>query len=120
MAGPQADFDEGNHYSGMFYEQSGRAVIATPGFSMFGDASGSYAIARIADKATHDSWFHKDDWNQFVVVAIGHSTSIYMNGHLVTQFVDFDPKYFRSSGKIGVESESLGDLWVRNISVKKL
>ena len=43
-----------------------------------------------------------------------------MNGHLVTEFVDFDPKYFRSSGKIGVESESLGDVWVRNISVKKL
>ena len=120
MAGPQADFDESNHYSGMFYEQSGRAVIATPGFSMFGDASGSYAIARIADKATHDSWFHKDDWNQFVVVAVGHSTSIYMNGHLVTQFVDMDPKYFRSSGKIGVESESMGDLWARNISIKKL
>ena len=120
MAGPQADFDEANHYSGMFYEQSGRAVIATPGYSMFGDASGSYAITQIADKAMHDSWFHKDDWNQFVVVAVGHSTSIYMNGHLVTEFVDLDPRYFRSSGKIGVESESLGDVWVRNISIKKL
>ncbi|SEB88275.1 3-keto-disaccharide hydrolase [Terriglobus roseus] len=120
MAGPQADFDEANHYSGMFYEQSGRAVIATPGYSMYADATGSWALAQIADKATHDSWFHKDDWNQFVVVAIGHSVSIYMNNHLVTQIVDTDPKYFRSAGKIGVESESLGDLWVRNISIKKL
>jgi hypothetical protein len=120
MAGPQADFDEGNHYSGMFYEQSGRAVIATPGYSMYADATGSWAMAQIADKAMHDSWFHKDDWNQFVVVAIGHSTSIYMNGHLVTQIVDTDPKYYRSAGKIGVESESIGDLWVRNISIKKL
>ena len=104
----------------MFYEQSGRAVIATPGYSMFGDASGSFAIAKIADKATHDAWFHKDDWNQFVIVAVGHTTSIYMNGHLVTEFVDLDPKYFRSSGKIGVESESTGDVWVRNITIKKL
>jgi hypothetical protein len=120
MAGPQADFDESNHYSGMFYEQSGRAVIATPGYSMYADATGSWALAQIADKATHDSWFHKDDWNQFMIVAIGHSVSIYMNNHLVTQIVDTDPKYFRSAGKIGVESESLGDLWVRNISIKKL
>ncbi len=120
LAGPQADFDEGNHYSGMFYEQSGRAVLATPGYSMFADANGSYAIARIADKATHDAWFHKDDWNQFIVVCIGHSTSIYMNGHLVTQFVDTDPKYFRASGKIGIESESTGDLWARNIYIEKL
>ena len=120
LAGPQADFDEGNRYSGMFYEQSGRAVIATPGYSMFGDDTGSFAMAQIADKAMHDSWFHKDDWNQFVIVAIGHSYSIYMNGHLVTQFVDLDPKYFRSAGKIGVESESTGDLWTRNIMIKKL
>ncbi|MEG9433954.1 3-keto-disaccharide hydrolase [Terriglobus sp. ADX1] len=120
LAGPQADFDEGNKYSGMFYEQSGRAVIATPGYSMYGDVSGSYAMAKIVDKAQHDEWFHKDDWNQFIVVAIGHSTSIYMNGHLITQFVDIDPTYFRPSGKIGVESESTGDLWVRNISIKKL
>ena len=120
MAGPQADFDEGNHYSGMFYEQSGRAVIATPGYSMYADASGSYSLAKLFDKAQHDAWFHKDDWNQFILVCIGHSTSIYMNGHLVTQMVDTDPKYFRSSGKIGVESESTGDLWARNIYLKKL
>ncbi|MGI4854483.1 MAG: 3-keto-disaccharide hydrolase [Janthinobacterium lividum] len=120
MAGPQADFDQANHYSGMFYEQSGRAVIATPGYSMYADASGSYAMAKLFDKAQHDEWFHKDDWNQFIVVALGHSVSIYMNGHLVTQIMDTDPKYFRASGKIGVESESLGDLWARNISIKKL
>jgi hypothetical protein len=120
MEGPQADFDANNHYSGMNYEQHGRAVIATPGYSMYADANGSWALAQIADKATHASWFHKDDWNEFVVVAVGHSTSIYMNGHLVTQFVDYDPKYFRSSGKIGIESESTGDLWVKDIYIKKL
>lgn len=120
MAGPQADFQADNAYSGMFYEQSGRAVIAMPGFSMFADANGSYAMAKLFDKATFDSWFHKDDWNQFVIVAIGHSVSIYMNGHLITQMVDTDPKYFRAAGKLGVESENTGDLYARNISIKKL
>lgn len=120
MAGPQADFVADNKYSGMFYEQSGRAVIALPGMSMFADANGSYAMAQLVDKPTFDSWFHKDDWNQFMVVAIGHATSIYMNGHLITQFVDTDPKYFRATGKLGVESESEGDLYTRNIWIKKL
>lgn len=104
MAGPQADFQADNNYSGMFYEQSGRAVIAMPGFSMFADANGSYAMAKLFDKATFDSWFHKEDWNQFIIVAIGHSVSIYMNGHLITQMVDTDPKYFRAAGKIGVST----------------
>jgi hypothetical protein len=120
MAGPQADFDAKDAYPGMFYEQSGRAVIATPGYSLYADATGSWAMAQIADKATLSSWFHKDDYNQFVVVALGHSTSIYMNGHLITHLDDTDPKYFRPTGKIGVESESTGDLWVKNISIKKI
>ncbi len=121
MAGPQADFEADNKYSGMFYEQSGRAVIAMPGYSIFADANGSYATAKLFnDKATFDSWFHANDWNQFMVVAIGHSVSIYMNGHLITQIVDTDPKYFRAKGKLGVESESTGDLYTRNIWIKKL
>jgi hypothetical protein len=120
MAGPQADFDAKNQFAGMNYEQLGRAVIATPGYSMFADLNGSWAVAPIVDKATRDGWFKTDDWNQFIIVAVGHSTSIYMNGHLITQLVDFDPKYFRTSGKIGVESENTGDLWTRNIMIKKL
>jgi hypothetical protein len=120
MEGPQADFDAGNHFSGMNYEQHGRAVISIPGYSIYADKNGSWAVSKIADKATLDSWFHKDEWNQFMIVAVGHSTSIYMNGHLVTQLVDFDPKYFRSAGKIGVESESTGDVYVKNVYIKKL
>ena len=120
MAGPQADFDRNNNFSAMNYEQGGRSIMATPGYSLFADASGVKYISQIATKDELNSWFHKDDWNQFIVVAIGHSTSIYMNGHLVTQLIDVNPAYFRSSGKIGIESESFGDLWARNISIKKL
>jgi hypothetical protein len=120
MAGPQADFDRNNNYSAMNYEQGGRGIMAMPGYSLLADASGVKATAQIATKDQLDSWFHKDDWNQFMVVALGHSTSIYMNGHLITQLIDLDPKFFRSSGKIGIESESTGDLWARNIYIKKL
>lgn len=120
MAGPQADFDEGNNFSAMNYEQGGRGIIATPGYSLYADANGTYVMSKIAEKAELDSWFHKDDWNQFMIVCMGHSTSIYMNGHLVTQFIDDNPKYFRSSGKFGIEAESSGDIYARNISVEKL
>lgn len=120
LFGPQADFDRNNNFSAMNYEQGGRGIMATPGYSLLADESGVKATAQIATKEQLDSWFHKDDWNQFIVVAIGHSTSIYLNGHLVTQLIDVNPKYFRSSGKIGVEAESTGDEWARNISIKKL
>jgi hypothetical protein len=120
MAGPQADFDRNNNFSAMNYEQGGRGIMATPGYALYADASGVKATAQIATKDQLDSWFHKDDWNQFMIIAVGHSTSIFMNGHLVTQLTDENPANFRSSGKIGVESESTGDLWTRNISIMKL
>jgi hypothetical protein len=120
MAGPQADFDRNNNFSAMNYEQGGRGIMATPGYSLIADSDGIKAVAQVATKEQLDSWFHKDDWNQFIIVAIGHSTSLYMNGHLVTQLIDQDPKYFRTSGKIAIESESTGDLWTRNVSIKKL
>lgn len=120
LFGPQADFDRNNNFSAMNYEQGGRGIMATPGYSLVAEPGSVKSAAQVATKEQLDSWFHKDDWNQFMIVAIGHSTSIYMNGHLVTELLDLDPKYFRSSGKIGIESESTGDLWARNINIKKL
>ncbi|SEB50837.1 3-keto-disaccharide hydrolase [Terriglobus roseus] len=120
MAGPQVDFDRNNNFSGMNYEQGGRGIIARPGYALYADSDGVKSLAQIATKDVLDSWFHKDDWNQFVVVALGHSTSIFLNGHMVTQMIDNDSRFFRSSGKIGIESEATGDLWVRAVSVKKL
>jgi hypothetical protein len=43
-----------------------------------------------------------------------------MNGHLVSVFIDNDPSYFRASGKIGLEVESTGGYYTRNIWLKRL
>ena len=119
--GPQADFNGTNDYSGMFYEQGGRAIIALPGHILYSEPGKPVAdLGTLADKATLDSWFKKNDYNQFVIVAKGNSVSILMNGHLVTQFVDTDPTYFRSGGKIAIEVEATGELWAHNFYLKKL
>jgi hypothetical protein len=121
LNGPQADFDAGNNFSAMFYEQGGRGIIALPGHALLAEKGKPVQdLATIADKATLDSWFHKDDFNQFMIVAKGNTTSLYMNGHLVTVFIDNDPTYFRGSGKIGPEVEATGEYWVRNIWMKRL
>lgn len=121
MNGPQADFNATNDYSGMFYEQGGRAILALPGHVLYSEHGKPVAdLATLADKGALDSWFKKDDYNQFTIVAKGNSVSILMNGHLVTQFIDTDPTYFRSSGKIGIEVESTGELWARNFYIKRL
>jgi hypothetical protein len=90
----------------------GQVVISEPG-------KPNRLLATIADKATLDSWFHKDDFNQFLLVAKGNTHTTYMNGHLISVFIDNDPAYFRASGKIGIEVEATGELFTRNIYLRR-
>jgi hypothetical protein len=121
MAGPQFDFDAANRYSGQYYEQSSmRGIAAPPGSIVLAEPGKRIVLATIADKPTLDSWFKKDDYNQFLLVAKGNVSSMFMNGHLVSVFIDNDPGYFRSSGKIGLEVEGTGGYYTRNIWFKRL
>jgi hypothetical protein len=121
MAGPQFDFDAGNAYSAQYYEQLGRGIVASPGQVVIAEeGKPRRLLATLADRATLDSWFHKDDYNQFLLVVKGNTHSMYMNGHLVSVMIDNDSTYFRASGKISIETESLGELYTRNIWLKRL
>jgi hypothetical protein len=121
MAGPQFDFDSANRYSGQYYEQaSSRFIAASPGTIVLAEPGVRRVLSTIADKATLDSWFKKDDYNQFLLVAKGNVSSMFMNGHLISVFIDNDPAYFRSSGKIGLEVESTGAYFTRNIWLKRM
>ena len=120
MAGPQFDFDAGNRYCGQYYEQLGRGIAASPGTIVLADPGQRRILSTIADKATLDSWFKKDDYNQFLLVAKGNVSSMFMNGHLISVFIDNDPAYFRASGKIGLEVEGTGAYFTRNIWLKRM
>lgn len=121
MAGPQFDFDAGNRYSGQYYEQlSSRGIAASPGSIVLAEPGQRRILSTIADKATLDSWFKKDDYNQFLLIAKGNVSTMFMNGHLISVFIDNDPTYFRPSGKIGLEVESTGAYSTRNIWFKRL
>jgi Domain of Unknown Function (DUF1080) len=121
MAGPQFDFDANNAYPGQYYEQSSiRGIAAAPGTVVLADPGERRLLATIADKSTLDSWFKKDDYNQFLLIAKGHTSTMYMNGHLISVFIDNDPAYFRPNGKIGLEVESTGAYFTRNIWLKRM
>ncbi len=121
MAGPQFDFDANNSYPGQYYEQSSiRGIAAPPGTVVLAEPGGRKLLATLADKATRDSWFKKDDYNEFLLIAKGNTSTMYMNGHLISVFIDNDPGYFRPSGKIGLEVESTGAYFTRNIWLKRM
>jgi hypothetical protein len=121
MAGPQFDFDANNRYVGQYYEQSSsRGIAAAPGTVVLAEPGQRRVLNTFADKATLDSWFKKDDYNQFLLIAKGNVSTMFMNGHLVSVFIDNDPTHFRPSGKIGLEVEATGAYSTRNIWLKRL
>ena len=121
MAGPQFDFDANNRYVGQYYEQSSsRGIAAPPGTVVLAEPGQRRILSTFADKATLDSWFKKEDYNQFLLIAKGNVSSMFMNGHLISVFIDNDPTHFRPSGKIGLEVESTGAYFTRNIWLKRM
>jgi hypothetical protein len=121
LAGPQFDFDANNRYPGQYYEQlSSRGIAASPGSIVLAEPGQMRVLATVADKATLDSWFKKDDYNQFLLVAKGNVSTMFMNGHLISEFIDADPGMFRPSGKLGLEVEGTGAYFTRNIFLKRL
>lgn len=121
MAGPQFDFDANNRYVGQYYEQSSsRGIAAPPGTVVIANPGERRILNTFADKATLDSWFKKDDYNEFLLIAKGNVTTMFMNGHLTSVFIDNDPTHFRPSGKLGLEVESTGAYFTRNIWLKRM
>ena len=121
MAGPQFDFDANNRFVGQYYEQSSsRGIAAPPGTVVLAEPGQRRILNTFADKATLDSWFKKEDYNQFLLIAKGNVSTMFMNGHLVSVFIDNDPTHFRLSGKIGLEVEATGAYYTRNIWLKRL
>ncbi len=122
MAGPQFDFDANNQWPGGYYEQaSPRGIAGPPGsVTLALPVNQRLTLATLHDKTARDSWFKKDDYNQFLLICKGNTTSLYMNGHLISLFIDNDPTLFRPSGLIGLEVESTGGYWTRNIYLKRM
>ena len=121
MGGPQYDFDNGDRYPGQFYEQStGRGIVAFPGQVVIANPGvPKTLLATLADQATLATWFHKDDWNDEEVIARGHTYIHFLNGHLVSVFIDNDPMYFQPTGHIGFEIEATGEVFIKDIWLKK-
>lgn len=122
MGGPQYDFDAGNTVPGQFYEQAtGRARIAWRGQVVRTETGKNpRLVALLGDKDAVDSWFRPNDWNEAHIIALGNNMTHILNGHVMSVLFDEDATKFHASGHIGIEVESTGKLFVRNIWLKRL
>jgi len=113
-------FDLGGANSGNLYEQDGRGTVIMAGNvgELLPGLVGGRArvIARIADVAGTE---RANEWNTLHLIARGNSLTHIVNGQLVMQAYDNDPDYFAAQGNLGLQIEGNGQIWFRNIWLKR-
>jgi hypothetical protein len=123
MTGPQADFWPVKVYTGQFYsENTPMRIIAWRGevVQSYGEQS-KQLMGTIGDRQALGDLVHSNDWNQYTVIARGGTFIHIVNGQLMAVLVDDDPNSSNNQpGLFGIELESITQLYVRNIWVKKL
>jgi hypothetical protein len=140
LKGYQADIDFNNQYTGMLYEERGRAFLAPRGTLGYvgpnqppagqrgQPAPGSAPagprglIGALEDGTALQSHIRQNDWNQFHVIARGHVLIHILNGRVMAAFVDDDETNRSMKGLIGLQLHSGPPMKVefRNIWLKTL
>jgi Domain of Unknown Function (DUF1080) len=124
MKGYQADFDYGNKYTGQLYEQSSpRGIVAWRG-DVVGTEQGQKPrlLGTLGTSDELKAYIKVGDWNQFEIIADGHTLIHILNGHVMAILVDNDPSFSQSKGLIGFEIEGPGVVRIshRNVWLKEL
>jgi hypothetical protein len=94
VGGYQADFEYGDKYSGILYEERGRGILAERGKQVVikqGEDPGKPKLEVTGEAGNSDeiqTAIKKDDWNEYKIVAAGNNVKQYINGKLTVDVTD--------------------------------
>jgi hypothetical protein len=94
VGGYQADFEYGDKYSGILYEEKGRGILALRSQQVVIKQGEKPAkpILEITGKTGDDKEIQaaikKDDWNEYKIVAQGNHVQHFINGKLTADVTD--------------------------------
>lgn len=114
LSGYQADFEAGKNYSGILYEERGRAILAKRGEKVEIEAvekdptkkkSPSHKVTvtgSVGDSAAIQASIKSEDWNDYKIVAKGNHLQHFINGMQTIDVTDKDPAGAKT-GVIGLQ-----------------
>lgn len=94
VGGYQADFEYGETYSGILYEERGRGILAQRGQKVTIKQSDDVKKPKIevtgetGVSAEIQAAIKKDDWNDYRIVAKGNHVQQFINGKLTVDVTD--------------------------------
>jgi hypothetical protein len=133
--GYQADFDNNNANVGALIEccsgasrngerpRPDRARAGQVVRAAVADGQTPTLLAAFSDGATLTKAYKPGEWNQMHLVARGRTMMFFINGVLMSVFIDDHPTKFLPKGVISIQLEGRGDnkasfrnLWLKNLS----
>ncbi len=126
VAGYQADFEAGNSYSGILYEEKGRGILAQRGQKVvIKGEDGKPKIDVTGSVGNSDeiqAAIKKEDWNDYVIIAKGNHLQHFINGKQTVDVTDYQETKAAKSGVLALQIHQGPPMTVefKNIRIKTL
>jgi type 1 glutamine amidotransferase len=123
VGGYQGDFEAGDRYSGILYEEKlGRGILAERGQKVVIDAEGKKNVAgSVGDSAEIQAKIKKEDWNDYEIIAAGNRLIHKINGLTTVDVTDEQAAKRSMSGILALQLHAGPPMTVqfRNIRLKR-
>jgi hypothetical protein len=110
--------------SSFIYDEGGkRGRICLVGERVVWTADGKKDVKeKFLTQEAFDKLMRLDDWNDVVIIAKGKNIKHYLNGQLVVDFTDDEPKLAASEGILALQLHAGAPMWVefKSIRLKQL
>jgi uncharacterized protein (TIGR03067 family) len=126
VGGYQADFEAGDTYSGILYEERMRGILAERGQKVVvKETEGKTAkeiVGTVGNSAEIQATIKKDDWNDYVVIAAGNHLQHFINGRPTVDVTDEAEAKAAKAGVLALQLHAGDPMTVafKNLRIKML
>ena len=129
LKGYQADFENLNRFSGMFFEENGRMFMGMPGeyvtVKPSTDPKRKCDLQKTVFATKEEIFSHIADptaWHSMIVIARGNTFVHIIDGRVMSVAVDEDTKNFRKNGLIGLQVHQGPPMTIdlKNVRIREL
>lgn len=109
--------------SGFIYDEGGkRGRICLVGEKASWEEDGKKVTDTLIDQDGWNGLFKLDDWNDVVIIAKGNHIQHYMNGRLILDFTDNEPKLTLTEGVLALQLHAGKPMWTefKDVRIKEL
>ncbi|HTG45459.1 MAG TPA: DUF1080 domain-containing protein, partial [Verrucomicrobiae bacterium] len=123
IGGYQADFEAGETYSGILYEERGRGILAQRGQKTVVRDNGKPEVTgSVGDSKEIQAAIKKEDWNEYTISARGYHFIHKINGMTTVDVTDEDKEHRVASGLLAFQVHAGPPMMVqfKDVQIKRL